>query len=75
MGAAGGGGAGGGGVALGLKLVVRLDAVAAIVQQAKALFQVEDEGAVIPLARREGGVIGSTVTLKDPRGNAVAMPS
>ena len=68
--AVGAGGGGGGGAVVGPKLVVRLEAVAAIVQQAKALFQVEEEGgagptagatagtaALIPQARREGGII------------------
>ena len=75
-GTAGGAAGGSGGVAVGPKLVVRLEAVAAIVQQAKALFKVEEEGGAGPtpdaaagavalssLARREGGIIGSPDTL------------
>ena len=83
-------GSGGGEAVVGPKLVVRLEAVTAIVQQAKALFQVVEEdgsgptpgaaaaaraAAVIPLARREGGIIGGPDTLSSPYGNAVVWPA
>ena len=63
--------------AKGPKLVVRMEAAEAMLEQAKALFKVEDQvqvgpgASLVPLALRMGGFIGGPDTLSNPWGNAV----
>ena len=68
----------------GPKVLVHLEAAAAMAEQAKALFKVEEVKGVelgqtgapaAPLALREGSIIGDLDTLHEPFGNAVVRPA